>query len=246
MTSVAREVRVAIRSLLRRRNFSVAWIANYAIGICGFIVVYSVVEKALLRPLPYPAAERLVAAFQVIPDLRERSPSQWNSFGFSYEAFRALQKDAPSLDLVAAFAGGSRVLGGIGNEPPERTDILRVSVSAFGLLGVHPAKGRAFVSGEDALPGMPVALISHDMWRSRFGSREDVLERSINLGGVPHEIVGVLPESFRLPRSTTPPIWVPLGADPDDALPRKTPLSIVARVRDGVDPMVAQNQIARV
>ena len=243
---MARDIFVAIRSLRRRGAFSIAWIANYAIGICGFIVVYSVVEKTLLRPLPYPEADRLIAAFQVIPDLREQSPSQWNSFLFSHQAFRALQHDAPSLELVAAFGGGSKVLGGIGSEPPERVDILRVSANAFRLLGVHPAKGRVFVSGEDAVPGTPIALISHDMWRSRFGSRDDVLGRSINLSGVPHEVVGVLPEGFRLPRSRTPAIWVPLGADPDDALPGKTPLSIVARLRDGVDAPVARDQIARV
>ena len=246
MSGLAREVLTAARSLVRRRAFSIAWITNYAVGICGFIVVYCVVEKALLRPLPYPHVERLVAAFQVIPDLRERLPSQWNSFGFSSEAFLALQQDVPALELVAAFAGGSKVLGGIGSEPLERTDILRVSVSAFGLLGVRPVKGRAFMAGEDAVPGTPVALISHDMWRSRFGSREDVLGRSINLGGVPHEIIGVLPGGFRLPRSTTPPVWVPLGADPDDALPGKTPLGIIARLRDGVDPAVAQDQVTRV
>ncbi len=246
MSALAREILIALRSLRRRRAFSIAWIANYAIGICGFIVVYSVVDKVLLRPLPYPDADRLVAAFQVMPDLRERSPSQWNSFGFSHEAFRALQRDVPALELVAAFAGGSRVLGGIGDEPPERADIMRVSTSALSLLGVQPVRGRAFLVGEDAVPGTPVALISHDMWRSRFGSRPDILERSIQLGGVPHQIVGVLPDGFRLPRANTPAIWIPLGADPDDALPRKTPLSIVARMRHGADPAVVEGQIARV
>ena len=246
MDWLTRELRVALRVLRRRRSYTVSWIANYSIGICGFAVVYSVVAQSLLRPLPYPAAERLVATYQAFPELRGRMPARWDSFGFSYAAFRALERDVPAFEAVAALAGGSRVLTSTDDTPPERVDLLRVSTSVFDVLGVRPVRGRSFLAGEDAVPGTPVALISFEMWSTRFGSSETILEQSLTLDGVDHRVVGVLPRDFRLPRATTPRIWIPIGGEADDTLPRKTPLSLVARLRDGADADMARTQASRV
>ena len=237
-------VRIAARMLARRRTFTIAATLTLAIGISGFAVVFSVVSRVLLRPLPYPAADRLVSVYQVMPDLRQQLPQLWNSFGFSFEAFRAIQADVPAFDLVAAFARASKVVALHPGAPLERVDVQRVSATAFPLLGIRPALGRTLLESEDAPPGAPLAMISHEVWQREFGAAEDVLSRAITIDRRLHQIVGVLPRDFALPGRITPGIWIPIGSDPDDVLPRKTPLSLVGRLAG--DSALAATQIARV
>ena len=240
------ELRRATRTLNRRRGFAAAAIAVMAIGVCGFTMMYSIVSERLLRPIRFPEPDRLVAVFQVLPDLRDRAGMQrlWNSFGFSYSMFRELQSRAPAFETVGALTTASRVLSS--NGPAERVEVIRASVSTMALFAVRPAAGRAFVTGEDEPGATPVAMISVETWRSRFGHREDVIGQRLRLDGTDHEIVGVLPEGFTLPRAVTPGIWIPIGSDPDDARPRSSALSLVGRLRAGASIEEATRQATNV
>ena len=231
---IGRDVRVAIRSMARSPGFSAAALATLALGIGGAVTVFALVHAALLAPLPYPEADRLVTLHVVA---REDGATTAR-FPWSYPKFRTMAAQVPFVERLAGFNTTSANLRGDG--VPERLVVEEVSAAYFEMLGARPALGRPFSAAEDSVPDRDaVAVLSHRLWRGRFGGDSAIVGRSITLGSRAFTVVGVMAPEFR---SLSGPVdlWVPLAMVPTleyaEILEEAGNhwLGVVARIRPGV------------
>ncbi len=221
--ALVQDLRYALRGFVRAPAFALAAVLSLALGIGANTSIFSVVSALLLRPLPYHDAERLVLLWNRSPGIGVAE--DWFSTGQYFDI-----KQAAAFEDVAIAIGANWNLTGDGE--PERVGTLRVSSNLLPMLGVRPALGE-LLTPEDDRPGRTgKALLSHGTWMRRFGGGRAVLGRSLTLNGLPFEIVGVLPESFDLPREVMPT----LGGAEHAEIVLPLPLSAeAARVRSGED-----------
>ncbi len=235
------DLRYAVRGLFRSPGFAVAAILSIAIGVGANTAIFSVASALLLRPLPYPDADRLAILWNRSPGLG--IAEDW----FSTAQYFDIKNGHQGFDDVAIAIGGNYNLTGDGE--PERIGTVRVSSNLLPMLGARPVLGRLFTAGDDVAGGRGVAVLNHGTWMRRYGADPRVVGRSITLNGQPFEIVGVLPASFTLPREVLPTLGgaenaevllhLPLAADAATARNRED-YNIVARLRKGVSVSQAQ------
>jgi putative ABC transport system permease protein len=182
-----------LRSLRRDAVLTCAAVGSLALGLAATTAMFSVLNALLLTPPPYRDGAGLVVFHEVIDELRHQYPS----VPASAPHFMAWKERCRSCGELAALAPMTVTLSGAGE--PARVAGARVSANLFRLLGIQPHRGRDFRDEEDVPGRERVVLLSHGLWRDRFGSAGGVVGQSIRLDGVPHEVVGVLPPGFRLP-----------------------------------------------
>ncbi len=200
------DMRRALQTLVHRPRFSTLIILTLGLGIGTTSAIFSVVNRALLHPVPLPEPERLI----VIEEAHPETSSHW---GFvSPQNFRDWRDRNESFEALAAYQWISMTI--TENGPPARIAAMRVSDDFFRTLGIAPAIGRGFLSEEDQPGGPKVAVLSHAFWKERFGGDPEIIGKSLILDRESHVIVGVAPESLRLPG--TPDIWAPLALVHDD------------------------------
>ena len=194
LTTVGQDVLYALRGLTRQPGFALAVILTLAIGIGGNTAVFSLFDAALLRSLPYSNPHELVRVWPEGRSLAEFEGTQ------RAESWHGLAAWGPTLDLTLTGSGDAA-----------RLRAVHVSVELFDLLGVPPLFGRGFARAEQN-PGVePVVVLSEQLWRTRFGAKLGLGER-ITLDGVPHTVVGVMPERLRFPTGAVE-LWLPLPVD---------------------------------
>ncbi|MEO5895248.1 MAG: ABC transporter permease [Vicinamibacterales bacterium] len=202
MDTLRQDIRYAVRRLIRSPGFTVVALLTLALGIGANSAIFSVVNAVLLKPLPYRDPAELVGVYH-LSDGRRATMSGPN--------FYDVKRTSKTLQDAAAIARGRTILTGRGE--PVRLDIATVSASLFQLLGVSPALGRAFVA-DDNRPGKThVTVLSHTLWRERFGADARIVGKQIVLDGESYEVVGVMPEKFSYPAARA--LWLPLEYDDD-------------------------------
>jgi putative ABC transport system permease protein len=187
------DVRLALRSLARERGFAVTTILTIALGIALTTTMVSVADNVMLRPLPYPQAQRL---YEIFGANRGDLYSRVSGAVGDYRAWR----ETGVFSSIGVFKYGSLVAIGGGKEPRR---VLSVPADELLLptLGVQPAIGRGFTEDDCREGARPVAIISAGLWRSDFGAEASVLGRIIDIDDRPAEIIGVLPQDFLFPSS---------------------------------------------
>jgi putative ABC transport system permease protein len=197
------DVRYAFRSFRKAPGFTLVAILTIALGIGATTAIFTVVHALLLRPLPYPAADRLVMVWQD-QSARGGPVDEWASPGNVLD----WQNEPGLFDGLAAMGGWRPTLTGEGEVDTVPGE--QVSHQYFSVLGVPPAFGRGFVS-EDDVPNAPrVVMISEAFWQRRFGGDPGILGRSLMLTGEPHEVIGVVPAGFRPILNSAADVWRPL------------------------------------
>lgn len=195
------DVRWALRALTRSPGFAAAVVATLGVGIGTTTVALGLVDTYLLRSLPFPGGDRLVAV--------------WPEENWSRQMVEMAGEGFPSLEGVAG-AGGLMLVLQEGGEP-EELFACEATTNLHDVLGVRPALGRDFLPG-DARPGAePVTLLSHTLWVERFGADPAVVGRSVALGGEGHlrrTVVGVMPEGYLPLQGAGVDVWVPVVIDP--------------------------------
>jgi putative ABC transport system permease protein len=191
----------AVRSLYKRPLFTIAAVITLALGIGANSAMFSVVHAVLLRPLPYPSPERLMTLWSYNPR------QGFDKDVSAYPNFDDWRGQSTSFDGMSAYYGADFTLTEAGD--PAQIRGVRVTPGFFEILGVAPAFGRVFSPREGTAGGDRVAILSHGLWQTRFGSDPRIVGRSIMLGGVAHEVVGVMPASFAYPE--TAQVWTPLA-----------------------------------
>jgi len=212
-----------VRLLRASPGFSGVAIATIALAIGANTAMFSFVNAVLLRPLPYPAPDRIVRVL-------ERGPTGGVN-GISTLNYLDWTRQATAFEYLAAEAGWSATL--TGGEEPVVVRGARVSAHYFDIFGVKPALGRAFLPGEDQPGKDRVVLLSHALWASRFGADPALVGRQISLNGEPHTIVGVLPKGGPFDRAAAR-IWKPLAFQPSNMTRSFRWLGASARLKPGV------------
>jgi putative ABC transport system permease protein len=222
-------MKFALRSLAKSPGFTAAAIAVLALGIGANTAIFSVVEAALLRPLPFPQPDRLVRVYEAFDDTDTRA----NTLNLSEVTVRQWREQGGNLFSAFAAATGSTVTLGHDHGAPARTlPAARVSANFFSTLGLPPRIGRSFTVEEDRPGGPRVVIVSHEFWERELGGRTDALGQTIILNDAPATVVGIMPEHFRHPYRAE--VWVPLQAAFNPAQGRSHYLYGVARLRPGV------------
>lgn len=198
------DFRYALRMLWKSPAFSIVAIATLALGIGANTAIFSVIESTLLRPLPFPNADRLVRIYETYDEnannsdllnLAEKTVRQWREFG------------GDIFEGIGAATGAGVTLANPG-QPPQSIQVARISSNFLDVLGLQPARGRNFTAAEDVPGGPRVAIVGYDFWQRNLGANPDVVGSTISLDDAPYTIVGVMPKTFRHPYRAQ--IWLPL------------------------------------
>ena len=228
----AGEIRSAARMLRRSPGFSATSIGAIALGIGACTAIFSVANKVLLEPLPYPEPDRLVQLMTTSP--------LGNQAVVSIPKFLAWRDTAEVFDCIAAYdiAGPSVTL--TQGERPEPLRTLRVSRDYFRLFGARVEEGRTFQPEEDAAGGQRVLVISHQLWKTRFHGDPWLLGHTISVEQRDYRVVGVLADGFH----SDPPadVWLPLRAE-ESASDHMSRVRVAARMRPGITLTTAQAKV---
>jgi putative ABC transport system permease protein len=203
------DLRHAARSLRHAGALPIVAVLTLAIGIGGVTAIFTVVNRVVLNPLPFPESDRLVLIWGSKP--HEGQPE----LPFSQPDFEDLRAQARAFEAIGGWAPGRGNL--TGSHEPEQVQWAVVTSNLFEILAVAPILGRSFQPSEDRPGTAPVAIITHELWQRRFGGSPDVVGKTLFLDNRASEIVGVLPRGFSFvtfPSKTD--VWLPLGADPFD------------------------------
>ena len=190
LDDLTRDVRQAVRTLRRSPVFTVVTVLTLAIAIGANTAMFSVLDAVLFKPLPYTSPDQLAMLWTEIPsqNVREGRSAYWN-----VEQWRG---QSQSFEDIAVFDPASVTLT-IADES-ERITLQRVSPNLFPLLGVQPLVGRIF-SSEEAEQRQRLALISHHLWQTRFAGAREAIGATVELDGIPSQIIGILPEASEYP-----------------------------------------------
>jgi len=229
---IARDLRFAIRSLMRRPTFTAVAVLTLALGIGGNTAIFSLVKEVILEPLPYPDADELVMVWEAAPS-RGRNTNVVNPANFL-----DWREQNTVFDGMAAFLPTTANLTGLGE--PEEIEILYASSDLTRVLGLDPVLGRGFRPDEDGSAGS-VAVVSYGFWQRR-GADPEVVGSSLTLNGESVEIVGVLPPDAQVLEPNAE-LWVPIQV-PERRRGRS--LRVVARLRDGVSVEQARAEMVTI
>ena len=239
LSGLGGEVRHALRLMARAPAFTAAVVAVLALGIGATTAAFGLVYSALLAPLPYPDADRLVMVWEHNLT-RGRARNVINPGNFF-----AWSERSTSLEAAGVFSPTVGNLSGDGGAPEELRGVA-VEPRIFGMVGARPVLGRLFVDGESE-PGAPrTILIGEGLWQRRFGGAADVVGRAVVMNGEPATIVGVLPADFTLV-GFRGEFWRPAVIPPEARTSfRGRSLMSIAKLRPGVTPEAAQQELAAV
>src|SRR5262245_11965098 len=186
MELLVQDVRYALVIMRRNKAFTAAALVTLALGIGATTAVFSVVYGVLLRPLPFPAGDRLVRIIQVLPSRNGRPPSR---AGLSPGQIAEWSATSHSFADIGSYGHSSHCLQGV--PTPVRLNGAGVSVGLLRATGVTPIAGRMFTD-DDAIPGNEhVVLLEYATWKRRFGGAADLIERSIFFDGTPYRVIGI-------------------------------------------------------
>ena len=240
--TLVQDLRHAWRTWVRTPVLALTAILTLALGVGANTAVFSVVHAVLLRPLPYPDADRLVELFE--HDRR----GDGRFFRVSLLNYLSWVERARSFDALATFSGRDFIVTEHGD--PERIVGSAVTASLFTVLGVAPIVGRPLTRDDEQSGAPSVAVLAESLWVHGFGRDPAVVGRSITLNGTRHQIIGIVPTTFRevgrtqIGAATAAQIFVPLTMNTAQSRSNHT-LRVVGRLRPQVSLDQARDEMQR-
>jgi putative ABC transport system permease protein len=228
------DMHVGARQLRRAPAFATTAILTLAVAIGATAAILSVIEPVLVRPLPYPSAERIMFVWE-----RDRDGARDN---LGYQTILDVGNTARSVERWAAIGSWEPTLG---DDRPERVSGDRVSWSYFRTLGVKPALGRDFLAEEDQPDRNGEVILSHGLWQRRYAGDSAIVGKRIAIGSARMTVVGVMPASFDNVVTPSAEIWRVLGYSPTLGYACRTchHLRMIARIKPGVSLDAARSEI---
>jgi predicted permease len=234
MDSLVKDVRYGLLLLRRDPVFAFVAVSVMAIGIGANTAMFSLMDAVLLKPLPYPAPERMVRVWE--------APTPTSRNGISTLNFLDWKRSSTSFEALSAIRGLNAAL--TGNGEPARLAGTLVSADFFQVFGVKAALGRTFLPDDEQPGASRVVVLSHAAWQGRFGADPGLLNRDIILDGEPHQVVGILPAgSFDREDAK---FWKPLVFAPEQRTRGYHWLGAVGRLKPGVSLTQAQDEMRAV
>ena len=238
MDTFLQDIRHSLRVLTKSPGFTAVALATLTLGIGATTAVFSVVNAALLRPLPYPDPGRLVRVQEERPMNRGRELPAFMTSG-TLEAWR---ENPQTIDQIAGYS--DRTFTYLDDAEPVRVRGAAVSPALFPLLRATPLLGRVFTDDEESSASQPVAVLSYARWQTRHAGDPDVLGRLITLDDVSYSVIGIMPEGFYFPNRETE-IWIPLSLTRPQQRPGQRFIMAfagLARLSDGVSLAQAETE----
>ena len=205
LRNLARDARVGFRSLWKTPTFAITAILCAALGIGVTTSIVSATYAVLIRPLPYPNAERLVAVYS------ENVARGYHGTNISWPDYRSWRENTRTLEALGIWTWITATLSDDATEA-ERVDGAWVSASLFPALGVRPLIGRGFTEDEETPGRNLVVLLSHRLWERRFAGDSAIVGKRITIEGKRYTVVGVMPPRFNFPERGD--LWMPFATDP--------------------------------
>jgi len=237
MVDLARQIRIAVRSLARTPVVSTAAVISVALGLGATTAVFSAVSAALLDGMPFAEPQTLVSVFRTTPHFRNGP--------FSPANFLDLREQTETLETLGAVGYGTALLKR--SERTYQVGARDISPDLFAMLGVPPMHGRLLQAEDERSDAPAVALLSDEVFRSRFGADPSIVGQTIVLDGESRTVVGVLPADFRIPHRTRyleSDIWLPLRFEPEQAERRQSNyLLLLGRLADGRTVAEAETEL---
>src|SRR3984893_6292948 len=232
------DLRFAVRQLCKAPAFTITAIATVAICIGANLAIFAVINSVLLRPLPFPNADRLVTIYNTYPKAGVEND------GSSITNYYERRGNISAFESLSMYMEGAETVGDPGSMQQE--EIVRISPEFFTTLGVSPAIGRNFTDKETD-PHTNVIILTDAFWRQRFNSDPNILGRDTRINGIPRKIVGVLPPGFRF-LSSEARVFLPIKSDMEDRGPKARHSGggvthMIARLKPGATITEAQAQI---
>ena len=227
LDSLLRDLRFGARMLRKNPAFTAIAVLTLALGIGANTAIFSVVDKTIIRPLPYPQPDRLITLWE-----------DFSAFGVPRQrvspgTFLDWKRRSQTFADLAAYAG-SKNINLSGDGPPEEVFAQSVTANLIPLLGIRPLLGRTFSSHEEG-PAAKLVVLSFPLWQRRFGGDPNLVGNSIQMNGEKYTVIGIMPKGFAFPDRQTE-LWVPLGLSPTILARRNSHfLHVVGRLKPGYD-----------
>jgi putative ABC transport system permease protein len=245
MNTLLQDIRFGLRMLLKSPSVSIVATIALALGIGANTAIFSVVNAVLLRPLPFPNPDSLVAVFETVPHLGRNRGSH------SYPNFFDVRAQSTVFERISCYHSSDFIMTGRGE--PARLQGAVVTADVFPLLGVQPMLGRTFLPDEDKLSETGrVVVLSHSLFQQRFGGDPSILNQSITLDGIRFTVVGVMPPTFEFPIQNDPvELWTTIAGDASGEEPVTNQrgahfLRVIARLKSGVSQEQAQAELTTI
>jgi putative ABC transport system permease protein len=233
LANLWQDLRFGARMLARRPAFTAAVVLLVALGIAATATIFSVVDAVLLKPLPFPESDRLMAYWGTAPDKGLPEVDQPDGL-LTYQ-----RQHVTTVEPIAAYDDGSMTLTDGGE--PARIDGAWITYNLFSVLRLQPALGRTFTQDEERPNGGLVVILSDALWRERFGGDSGVVGRAIRINDLPTTVVGVMPPGVEFPGRSR--LWIPLRLTGNTF--NCWCFQTIARLRDGQTVETARQEISR-
>jgi len=225
MDTLLKDVRYAIRNLVKRPGFTLIAVITLALGIGANSAIFSAINALLLKPLPFPGLDRVVALWDKIPS---RGVVHNEVAMANYLDWRAQNQ---SFEQLALYRWWSTNLTGV--EPPERIQGFLVTANFLDAIGIKPIMGRNFAEEENQPGKDAVAIITYSLWQRRFGGDPNIINKTITLNSITRTVIGVMPERFNFPKGAE--VYAPLAMTPELARSRGShSYYVIGRLKPGV------------
>jgi putative ABC transport system permease protein len=239
------DLRYALRMVRREPGFAIVAVLTLSVGIGMNTAVFSVIDTVLLRKPPFADPERLVTLQQQLPKLGDAAlgtaPAEYLDYRDRNRAFSSV---SGYEDAVFDLTGGME---------PLHVQAQAVTYTLFSTLGVRPIRGRTFSPAEDQPGGAKVAVLSYQLWQSRFGGSPQTLGSVIRLNEQPYTVIGIMPPGFEFPFTKAsvgepPALWVPIAFTAQRIRDRASefPVHVVARLRPRISLVQAEQDVRRI
>src|SRR6202042_116395 len=237
MSTLGRDVKIAVRQLLKTPGFVITAGLIPALGPGAATAIFSIVEGVLLRPLPFPQPNRLVMVADVLEGAKVGGTSE---AGVTDPDIRNYTRDPLSFTSLGGYQGAGFELSGIGE--PAMVTGTRMSGGVLPALGVQPLMGRVFTQEEDD-QHQQVVVLSYSTWQNRFQGDPNILSKKILLDRKPYLVIGVMPRNFEFPLEpghlNQSEVWVPMSFTAQELSPGGAGgwnFSMVGRLKPGITP----------
>ena len=236
MGNFLQDVRYALRIVARSPLFSVVVVLILTLGIAANCAIFSIIQQALLNPLKCESPQQLMVVENAFLTLDGRSSPNtplldWGNLLQSFEKLAAYRISDGGLNL-----SGDEV-----NEAPERIEGVGVSAGFFSTFRVNAALGRTFIPEEEGAGRNHVVILSHSLWKRRFGADGDILGKTIRLNEVSFTVIGVMPPEFRFPRSAD--LWIPISLGEGRVFTVSGVHNVIGRLKSGVSATQARLEV---
>lgn len=240
MRNLLTDLRHGVRSLRKNLGFTLVAVLVLALGIGANTAIFSVVNAAMLRPLPFPESDRLMRIWHTPP---QKSFPGIPDFAVSAANYEDWEKQNHVFERMAIYSYKTFNLGGSGN--PEVLRGTAVSPQFFSTLGVQPLLGRVFTADENQVGRGDVVVLSYGLWKGHFGGNPGIVGQNVRLNDKNYLVAGVMPESMKLPGYAQ--LWVPMAwTEQERSVRGEHHYLVIARLKPGITQQEAQADLSTI